>query len=192
MKSLKNSVFIGTVVGEGGDAGAGTPSDFPRRTCGQSEGTSPCRSGSGHNFVLGEKRVDWNGPYEYLVHIPELMPGMNPCEGVWCDNGIIYYEYERCDSMGGLNAIEDHLANFYSIYVAPTGIINAATGPALDAAIKTIFGVSNNYIYHFMYTKIPINIKVFVLFLENDINSGVIQGFVPYNPRKAPKQFIDG
>mgnify|MGYP006435552575 CR=1 FL=1 len=125
------------------------------------------------------------------------MPNLTYDKGIWCDNLIIVCTDEECPSsnMGGLGgmsggmmgkAVGGAIAGPVGAHVG--GQIGEANGEKIGNSMK---GGGEPRKYEFKYTKLPVNTKVIIRFLNNDINTGQIIGILPFDPDRNPTQFQD-
>lgn len=238
LDNLTNKIFVGTVIEHVCKVSEDSPDDFPPVTCDETPTPSPCAGGgSSSHYEIGDRRVWYKGLLDepgiatYRVHIPELMPNLNICDGVLCGNAIIRVNVQKCDSMGGLDALGDLLGDLFKDQLAKLNVAgNAANagcnaawssigwapppvsgaqvaaaicaafnsampvlvngiGNAFSEALDDLFGRSNEMITYLEFIELPINTKVLVSFLENDINSGMITNMLPFIPCQYRRHF---
>lgn len=146
---------------------------------------------------LGKDVITYEGISKYKVHIPELMPTLDYTNGIWCDNTLMEISDEECPSsnLGGIGKMAGGMMG-----KSLGGAIGGPVGAYIGGQIGEKAGeqIGNNMKdgtpprkYTFKYTKLPVNTKVIVRFLDNDINTAHIIAVLPFDPSDNPRQFID-
>jgi hypothetical protein len=132
---------------------------------------------------LGKDVVRYVGFSKYRVHIPELMPTVDFTEGIWCDNAMITSEVTQCPSGQIGSAVGGSVGGSLG------GSIAGPVGSQVGSQIGSQAG-GGQKMYKFNYADLPINTKVIIRFMDNDINTAHVIGILPWTPSDSNNQFI--